>query len=84
MDESASSRYDSIPRPKSACLPQAGEDRDGNKKQITKVIGSKMQMLRTKKVRNPGEEDPSGGHDDVPFAYPSHQISAITHFSKRN
>lgn len=40
------------------------EDRDGNKKQITKVIGSKLIMLgerKKKEGREPGDED------DAPF-----------------
>jgi single-strand DNA-binding protein len=40
------------------------EDRDGNKKQVTKVIGSKLIMLgerKKKEGREPGDED------DAPF-----------------
>ncbi len=35
------------------------EDRDGNKKQVTKVIGSKLIML--------GERKRKEGRDDAPF-----------------
>ena len=40
------------------------EDRDGNKKQITKVIGSKLIMLGDRKKK--GGREP-GDEDDAPF-----------------
>jgi single-stranded DNA-binding protein len=41
------------------------EDKDGNRKQVTKVIGSKLIMLGTRKSKK--DEDAESGPDDVPF-----------------